>query len=466
MRRSISFLAGGAGLLAAFLAAGCGGPAPDPQLLASLTGIVTDVDGSPVVGSRVSIGGRQALSMSNGSWELYDIRPGYNRVQAQMDVNGQRWSGETVVDVAGGEHNRNVNVVISDERYHGVIEGYVLDNSGREVPEAKVFVGGPISSTMAVANSNGFYRVPALTPDVTYTVTASLAGYINDTKSLHVDRNSTTTASFRLVPGTPQGSIPAPQNVVAQAWTVSSVVTRADTRTQSVYELMKRHYRRLKGLPENPRQASRIERRNQSRVTPDGSLIEIDLFWDYEAFEDLFGYAIRRATRASALTDPQTETAIARDPLTRVFFDVDYLLTPDITYYYTVHRLETIDFPPNGLMGPPSQIVDAAPLQPIYAEAPGANQVVAGNPRFEWTPAPRVSTYRVYLWEFFPELLSDTDPNGVRNIWTSNNSTSGTSIVYNGPALRSGHTYYWMVVGETTDNSALTASEIAKFRTP
>ncbi len=466
MRRSIHFLTGGASLLVVLLAAGCGGGRTDPLLLASLTGIVTDVDGSPVVAAKVIIGGRNTLTVSNGSWELYDIRPGYNRVQAEMVINGQQWTGETQVDVSGGEHNRNVNVVISDRRFHGIIEGYVLDNSSRPVSEAKVFVGGPISSTLAIADSNGFYRVPTLTPDVTYTVTASLSGYINDTKSLHVDRNGTTTASFRLVPGTPQGSIPAPQNVVAQAWTVSSEVFRAaDTRTQGVYELLKRHYRRLNGLPENPKQASRIERRHQSRVTPDGSLIEIDLFWDYEAFEDLFGYAIRRATRESGLTDPQAETAIVRDPLTRVFFDVDYLLTPDITYYYTVHRLETVDFPPNGLIGPPSRIVNAAPLQPIYAESPPHTQVVA-NPVFGWSAASRVSTYRVYLWESFPELLSDTDPDGVRNIWTSGNSTSGRSINYTGPALRAGHTYYWMVVGETSDNSALTASEISKFRTP
>jgi hypothetical protein len=194
---------------------------------------------------------------------------------------------------------------------------------------------------MAVANNNGFYRLPALTPSVTYTVTASLAGYINDTKSLHVDPGDTTVSNFRLVPGTPQGSIEAPSNVVAQAWTVSSVITRADTRTQNVIELMKRHYRRLRGLPANPSNPAR--RRQASRVTPDGSLIEVDLFWTYQAFEDLFGYAIKRATRPQGLTDPNVETAIARDPLTSVFFDIDYLLTPDITYYYTVHRLETID---------------------------------------------------------------------------------------------------------------------------
>src|SRR5687767_14558188 len=185
MRKAITFLTGA--LLAALFVGGCGGGGTDPILFASLTGSVTDVDGSPIVGGRVFVGGRQTISVSNGSWELYDIRPGYNRVQAEMEVNGQQWTGETVVDVAGGEHNRNVNVVISDRRFHGVIEGFVADNAGRAVPEAKVFVGGPISSTMAVADGNGFYRVPALTPDVTYTVTASLAGYINDTKSLHVD---------------------------------------------------------------------------------------------------------------------------------------------------------------------------------------------------------------------------------------------------------------------------------------
>jgi hypothetical protein len=229
--------------------------------------------------------------------------------------------------------------------------------------------------------------------------------------------------------------------------------------------MMKRHYRRLSGLPPTPRQAARIERTNRTRVTPDGSLIEVDLFWDFQSFEDFFGYAIRRATTPGALTNPNTETAIARDPLTAVFFDLDYLLTPDVTYYYTVHRLETIDFPPSGLTGPPSQVVSAAPLQPAYIQTPLQNQVVA-NPTFSWTSVPRASNYTIYVWEFFPELLSDTDPNGVSNIWTSGNTTSSTSKVYTGPALAPGHTYYWMAVANTSDNKALSATEIGKFRTP
>src|SRR5207249_4401472 len=140
------------------------------------------------------------------------------------------------------------------------------------------------SSTLAVAGNDGFYRASALTPDVTYTVTASLASYVNDTKSVHVDRNATTSASFRLVPGSPQGAIPAPQNVIAQAWTVSSVVTRAETRTKNVYEMLKRHYRQLNGLSPTPRLATRIERKAANRATPEGSLIEVDLFWDFQSF--------------------------------------------------------------------------------------------------------------------------------------------------------------------------------------
>ena len=466
MRNSIALIAAGT-ILAILVLPGCGGGGGNSQLpLASLTGLVTDVDGSPVVDATVRTGGRDAQSQSNGSWELYDIRAGYNRVTAEAEVNGQTWTGETIVDLAGGEHNRNTNIVVSDRRFHGRIEGFVRDNSGRAIPEAKVFVGGPISSTMALADSNGFYRAPALTPDVTYTVTASLAGYVNDSRSLHVAQSATTTANFTLIPGAGQGTIPAPQNVVAQAWTVSSVVTRADTRTKNVYEILKRHYRKLKGLPETPRLAERIERKGASRATPEGSLIEVDLFWDYEAFDDLFGYAIRRATSPGGLTNPSTETALARDPLTAAFFDIDYLLTPDVTYYYSVHRLDTIDFPINGLTGPGSSVVSAAPLQPLFSQNPGQDQVVVGDPIFRWNSVPRAARYTIYLWEFFPELLSDTDPNGVSNIWTTGNTTTTNTRTYNGPPLRSGHTYYWMVVGENADNSALAASEIGRFRTP
>ena len=78
-------------------------------------------------------------------------------------------------------------------------------------------VGGPVSSTIAFADGNGNYEVKKLTPGVTYTVTASLAGFVNDTKTVHVDPNATSAASFALAVGTSQGQMPAPVNLIARS---------------------------------------------------------------------------------------------------------------------------------------------------------------------------------------------------------------------------------------------------------
>lgn len=440
--------------------AGCGGGGGRS---ANLAGIVSDIDGSAVAGAHVSVAGKSTTSLSNGTFALNGIRDGIQTVHADLTINGHRWSGDTAVDVATSEQNRSVNVVVSDERFQGGIGGRVLDQSGFGIQGAKVFVGGPISSTLAITDRDGYYEVGRLSPSVTYTVTASLAGFVNETRTVHVDPNLVSAASFVLTLGNSQGAIPAPANVVAQAWTVNDTVTRADSRTRSAYELLKRIYRRKHGLSDAP-QARNIERRGQaSRSWPLGSVIEVDLFWDFASFEDLFGYAIKRATSQAGLSSPGAVTAVARDPLTRVFFDADPFLTADTTYYYTVHRLDTIDFPAIGTIGPPSAVVNSTPLGPERALSPSQGAQVPGDPVFQWSSVGRAGSYTVYVWDHFPDLNSNTDPNGAAPIWTGSVNAPQTSLTYGGPVLQSGHTYYWMAVASSPGDAELSASEIRKF---
>ncbi|MGC8668284.1 MAG: carboxypeptidase regulatory-like domain-containing protein [Chthonomonadales bacterium] len=443
---------------AVLLLPGCGsGGAPGGDL----AGAVTDVDGNAVAGATVYVGSNQTRSLQNGSFILRGVGGGYQTVHATATIGGHTWSGQTVVDVTSGDLTRTVTVVISDERFQGSIAGTVIDPNGFAIEGAKVFVGQNAGSTLAVTDRNGNYQVDHLPSGVTYTVTASAINFLNDTKQVHVDANLTSAASFALTAAGFQGTIPPPTSLVAQSWTQPSSISRADDLTRSFYDGLRRFYRRKKGLPDGP-VARSIERKNTSRSWPANAMIEVDLFWSYQNFTDLLGYAIDRGRSTSTLAG----IALLRDPLAAVFFDADPALSPDVTYYYDVRRLDTVGFPNNGAEGAASPIASATPFQPIHAQSPSGGQTIAGNPLFVWTSVPGAAQYQVFLFDRFPDLRSSTDPNGVVSIWTGGSSTvnaPATSTVYDGPALVSGHTYYWTVVASDAAGDTYSASEIARF---
>src|SRR5258708_3292971 len=234
-------------LLPVFFVFGCGGSG-GPK--GTLTGVVTDGDGSFVAGANVRVGPVNTTSVSNGSFELHEIAEGFQVVHADIDIQGHHWSGQSAVDISGGERNRNINVVVSDDRFQASIAGAVIDPSGFGLPGAKVFVAQQYSSTLAIADRLGNYEVKQLTPGVTYAVTASLAGFVNETKQVHVDTSSTSAASFALQVGTSQGQMPAPVGLASQTWTVADFVSRSASPNKNVYDWLKAVYRKKRGLPD------------------------------------------------------------------------------------------------------------------------------------------------------------------------------------------------------------------------
>jgi len=250
------------------------------------------------------------------------------------------------------------------------------------------------------------------------------------------------------------------------AWTISGTVTRSASSRPAYVEWLQRHYRVRKGLPANPRTVWNTAAET-SRATPQGSAIEVDLFWKYQYWDDLMGYAIKRGTSSP----PGVVTAVLRDPLAEAFLDVDPLLTPDVTYYYTVHRLDTIGFPATGRLGPGSDVVSATPLEPIVATAPGQGELVSGDPLFRWTSVYGASTYQVVVWDRFPDLQNGDDPAGAAPLWPADLNNPGaskvsaptTSLRYSGPYLQAGRTYYWLVIAADDGEYALSVSKIMKF---
>ncbi len=451
-------------VLLAFLLWGCGGGGSDPAT--RLTGVVTDVDGKPVAGASVSCSGRSTVSLSNGTFALANLPSGIRTVSASVTIEGRRYSGETRVDLSAGEKNRSVNVVVSDERYQARLTGVVIDAGGYALEGAKVFVQGPWGSTLGVTGSDGVYDIRRLTPGVTYEVTCSLAGYMNDTKTIHLAANEVANLSFALPYGSDQGAIPAPQNPAAQAWTIADTVTRSPGGRPAYLQWLQRVYRQRRGLPLAPRTGDPVST-SAGRATPAGSVIEVDLFWDYRSWDDLFGYAVKRGTSSP----PSATTAVLRDPLASSFFDVDPVLTPDTVYYYTVHCLDTVAFPSRGIVGPASDVVSANPLQPILATAPAQGDAVTGDPIFRWTGVYGAATYQVVVWDRFPDLQNPDDPHGAVPLWPADFNNPGaskvqapqTSLQYQGPYLQAGRTYYWVVVAADSGEYALSVSRIMRF---
>jgi hypothetical protein len=435
-------------------------------LRSQLAGLITDVDGLAVAGANVRMGSRTTTSLSNGSFALENVEKGYQQVVATADIDGDRWSGETIVDVVEGERNRSINVMMSPEATQGGISGVVRTTGGSLIEGAKVFVSGPLGSTLAVTGGDGRYTVTGVPSGVTYTVTASLAGFVNDTiNAVHVDPRTTSNANFVLATRAGQGVIPAPQNVSAQAWTISSEISRTTGKLPSIYDKLRAYYRRMDKRQSGPQALA--QRYSTGRATPDGSFIEIDLFWDFVAYDDLFGYVIQRGSGAGSLAD----LALVRDPLTRVFFDADPALTPGVARFYAVAAIDTVDFPDRGDIGPNSTVVQSTPLQPCKSTSPINGAATNATPTLRWSAVTGASKYRVFVYDRFPDLQNDMDPHGAVPLWPTDLDNPGitvvnapaTSLVYSGPALQSGHTYYWIVIAEDTNRTALSASAISKF---
>ena len=219
-------------------------------------------------------------------------------------------------------------------------------------------------------------------------------------------------------------------------------------------------------------------KRGATRNAPTDSIVETDLFWDYVNINNLFGYEIAQATN---LNPPNfISIALLRDPLADRFADVDTGLTPDIAYYYSVARLDTINFPNGNVTageGAPGDTVAVDPLGPIALIAPPSGAVAASKPTLSWTAVNRANLYQIVVYNRYPDLTGDsTKPDVVKPIWPTGQEdpstdptlvhAPATSQIYQGPALVSGHTYYWAVFAQDTVGSAISVSPIQSFVAP
>jgi len=413
-----------------------------------VAGTVTDIKGDPVVEARVWISGEsETLTNTNGTFLLTNVSEGFKNVHASARISNQQWSGVALVQVFADDTTRNANILLCPENLQGSIEGFVFGPDGSRLEGARVFAGGPLSSAMAVSDRNGYYRIDGLRGGYDYPVVASAPGFLNDKKTVTVVAGQVAQVSFALTAA--GGGLPAmPSNLQAVVWTQPRGVTRSTSpETANALEAIKRVV--------DPKRA---QYRAISRVTPTGSLIEVDLTWDYVEDRTRLGYGIYRGRTSNPASVPDNAIAFLRDPLADLFADLDLNLTPEVTYYYQVVAVGANFDPDTGAgTSSPSNNASATPLSPMstFSSPEHGDTISTSTPTLRWNPLNRADTYRVILFEGFPEI--NRDP-----LW-DRKATTNNSLVYTGPALQPGQTYYWVVVAFSADGNARSISPLWKF---
>ncbi len=487
---------GGGGSSASPGGGGLSWPAVDTTkaYTSSILGTVTDGNGGAIVGATVTFPGYAPVSTSQfGLFQIPNVVVPVGQVSvigsitAAATVNGKPWSGQNTVTVLRTNASAdNSQITLSLTSSQGSITGTVTDSSTHKaIVGAQVFAadgpytGGTAPSTYqyfsvsaaysAYTNSSGSYQLAALPPITkNYTVTVTAPGYKNQILSNIVVASGKATTGVNLsLQSIPAGvQLPAVTGLTATTITAPVLPTRAASSSNVVTGVEAIKYSLLKRLGVlshtgfNPNSVA--VKRSITRGAPSGSEIESIVIWDYTPITNLLGYDILRSTTA---INKFTSIAVVTDPLGDRYADDDIALTPDTTYYYSVARLDTVDYIKNldeGVVATPPAAV--SPLGALNLSAPAAGATVAGAPAFGWAAVNRAATYTVYVYNQFPTYQADIGEGSAVPIWSA--STSGTTLQYAGTgpaALQSGSTYYWVVLAQDSVVTDFSISPIQSF---
>jgi hypothetical protein len=423
--------------------AGCGGGGAGgthgPRT-AEVAGIVTDFNGDVVRGAKVWINQfGETDSNSSGAYILDRIGEGDWKVRAEIVKDGIRYKGENVARVFEGERTKSVNITLIRENQQARVFGHVIDNQGFTVQGARVFAiapndGGVFSSTYEITGDGGTYDLDALVGGVDYRIVASAIGFNSDVDVVNVDAGDSQELILTLKNAT-DPLLPAPTNLEAVTWTSPSEITRSPQTRAAVTN--------IKNLFD-PRTAKQA----QTRETINGNWIETDLFWDaYPNNDSHIGFGIYRRFGAGSfiaefLRDPEAETYIDSEKDLQEFETWSYKITALNTNYPDTNNSESND----------SNIVTVETLGDLFTDS-----VLQGPVRFRWQTGSGADEFIVYVFDEFPGI-------GVDSLWNNAGApVGGTQLVYGGPALQSGHKYYYVVLGLANSQSSRTISQVGSF---
>ncbi len=437
MRR---FLGSTAALLALLLFVGCGGGGTGSNATGEVSGAITDVNGDPVRGARVFSNGLETTSNSAGIYVLTGIPEGKQTIRAEVTRNSVKFVGQNVVTVFRSERSKSLNIAVVREDQTATLHGKVRDSDGRVVQGARVFaLGNSLSSAIAITDADGDYMIEKLASGIDYVLTASARGYDNDNGSVNLDPAEDRRFDFTVKAST-NPVMPAPENLVAVAWTSPDEVTR-DSESSRAYEAIKQMI--------DPRRKQKV---GHGRDTILGNNVEVDLYWDYldPSFDDnLLGFGIYRATSPGGAS---TAVDFLRDSQAAFYSDIDDNLIEGQNYYYEITSLGT-NYP------------DTFNSESNFSNRYGVHTLgdmillspTTGPLTFRWEACQDAETYKVFLFAEFPSI-------GVSSIWnTAGAPTAGLSQVYTGGALQAGKTYYYIVLAEANGGDSKSISAIGSF---
>ena len=431
--------------------AGCG----ENGKVGIVSGTITDVDGNPVADAEVFAANAvnsRTRSLHNGTYYLTNVPDGFTIIRARAVIGGKEYTGQNVAQVFENEQSKNVNIMIAPTDRQGGVEGFVRDAFGRGIERARVFAGGALSSALAVTDRRGFYRITGLPAGFEYPIVASAPDYENDKRTVAIVAGRTTVVSFTLNDSRNR-PVQTPINLSATAWTMPRTLTA--TRSAREYDA----YNAIRALFDDK---PRPRRTVASRAASD-YWIDIDLSWEYQEQLSLLGYGIYRGRTLEELRS--NAIAFLRDPLANFFADLDPALQPGVTYYYEMVALNT-DFLNDqpGTVSERSNRVSARPFTPIAITRPFPNEIVDGL-ILQWTPVPNADYYLVLIYDRFPDYkVAPYFPADLSNPGAAKVFAPATSLVYTGPTLVSGRTYYAVVLAFTNDRSTRAISQIVPFQ--
>jgi hypothetical protein len=442
MRRKLGFLCI-LGATLSLMLAGCGGDPLDQD--ATISGRVTFRDGLPARDVRVYTSlGKQTRTSSNGAYTLTD-NPGRDIVIfAEGSQNGITYRGRNTVRGVAESQQTSVNIVIAETNRLASMRGTVRSPSGSLLVGARVFAYNLIlfNSAVAVTNSQGEYELRDLLSGEQYTVQAGAPDYRNDTDTLTLSAGENRTFNFQLgIPGF--ASLPIPANFRAITWVSPTQSGTRSSAETAAYEAIKQQI--------DPNRVARPA----TRLSNDGSPVEVQLEWDRLQGDDFYGYAIYRGTGSSGTI---VDYDFLREPLAGSFIDVNPSLISNQRYRYQIAALGT------SYLSDPSDIGNRT--SPLTVDTLGDLRATAsrtaGDLTFSWNSNSGATAYAIYVWDQFPTVTTPY-------VWRRDSPLiTNTSFFYdvltNPGGFISGRTYYYVVLGVANSNSSRTLSRIGSFQ--
>lgn len=422
---------------------GCGGSGGGHQLAvpAEISGLVLDQGGNIVRDATVFIDGSHTTrSNSRGEFVLQNVPFERVLLKAQDDQDGSNFYGEQVVELFSGERTKSANIMVVLTSKLARVQGTVHANTGELLSGARVFFNaGTRTSTYAISDHNGNYHLDALVGGLTYTVTVTGAGFNSSTDTITPVAGQTRELDVVLTTPTDPALAP-PTGLAAIAWSTPDASIAFNAMSQNAYEQVKRLIM--------PKRAAGT---HQARLTNGGNPIEVDLTWTAVTDPGLLGYGVYRR-----VSGPATPDAIDfdKDPLATLYEDNDASLVQNASYDYALTSINTSDLSGSSHgESPLSGFVTASTLGDLPVDP-----VTTGPVTFHWHAGSGATSYTVFVFDRFPSL-------GIDPIWTSA-PTGGTSTIYGGPALTSGHDYFFIVSGSANSNTSFTLSPVLSFTAP